>query len=57
MVSAWANANDMVMGTIVSIDAMGCQTEIAEAIVDSEADNVLSAKGNKGYLHEEITGE
>jgi predicted transposase YbfD/YdcC len=44
-------------GAIVTIDAMGCQTEIAEAIVGSEADYVLAVKGNQGSLHEEITGE
>ena len=63
LVSAWSNANNMVMGqvkteeksneitaipallevlllqgSIVTIDAMGCQTAIAEKIVDKEAE-------------------
>jgi predicted transposase YbfD/YdcC len=63
MVSAWAGANNIVLGQkkvdvksneitaipellkvlvlkgcIVTIDAMGCQKEIAQAIIDKEAD-------------------
>jgi predicted transposase YbfD/YdcC len=41
-------------GTIVSIDAMGCQTAIAEKIVSKEADYVLALKGNHGTLFEEV---
>jgi predicted transposase YbfD/YdcC len=41
-------------GCIVTIDAMGCQTEIAEKIISQEADYVLSLKGNQGILHEEV---
>lgn len=41
-------------GCIVTIDAMGCQKEIAEQIVDQEADYVLSLKGNQGQLHEDV---
>ena len=36
---------------IVTIDAMGCQTEIAQGIVDEGADYVLALKGNQGTLH------
>lgn len=43
-----------VKGCIVTIDAMGCQKEIAEKIIDSEGDYVLSLKGNQGSLHEDI---
>jgi predicted transposase YbfD/YdcC len=39
---------------IVTIDAMGCQTEIAQLIVEAEADYVLALKGNQGTLHEEV---
>ena len=35
-------------GCIVTIDAIGCQTEIAQLIVEQEADYVLALKGNKG---------
>lgn len=43
-----------VAGCIVTIDAMGCQTEIAKLIVEQEADYVLSLKGNQGTLHQEV---
>ncbi len=41
-------------GCIVTIDAMGCQTEIVEQIVEQGADYCLSLKGNQGILHEEV---
>ncbi len=41
-------------GCIVTIDAMGCQTEIAEHIADQGGDYVLSLKGNQGQLHEDV---
>lgn len=41
-------------GCIVTIDAMGCQTEIVKTIVAQEADYVLSLKGNQGTLHREV---
>ncbi len=41
-------------GCIVTIDAMGCQTEIVAEIVDKGADYVISLKGNHGTLHEDI---
>lgn len=42
-------------GCIITIDAMGCQTEIARQIVKEKgADYVLSLKGNQGRLHEDI---
>ena len=37
-------------GCIVTIDAMGCQKDIAEAITDQGADYVLALKGNQGEL-------
>jgi predicted transposase YbfD/YdcC len=39
-------------GALVTIDAMGCQTEIARDIVDAGADYVLAVKGNQPTLHE-----
>ena len=39
---------------IVTIDAMGCQTEIAARIIDQKADYVLSLKGNQGKLHKDV---
>ena len=78
MVSAWCNANEMVLGqlateeksneitaipkllklidvskAVVTIDAMGCQKEIARTIIDEKGDYVLQLKGNQGGLHDE----
>ena len=41
-------------GAIVTIDAMGCQREIAKTIVDKKADYVLALKGNQGSLREDV---
>jgi predicted transposase YbfD/YdcC len=41
-------------GCIVTLDAMGCQTEIAEKIIEKGADYVLAVKGNQGHLYEAI---
>jgi predicted transposase YbfD/YdcC len=79
MVSAWAAANHVclgqvvtdaksneitaiprllelleISGALVTIDAMGCQTEIAQKIVDQEADYCLAVKGNQPTLHQGI---
>lgn len=79
MVSAWSEANNLVLGqrkvdeksneikaipklldaleltgTVVTIDAMGCQREIAAQIVDKQADYVLALKGNQGLLAEQV---
>ena len=79
MVSAWAEANRLVLGQvkvdedsneitavpellrvleisgcIVTIDAMGCQRENAQAIIDKEGDYVLAVKQNQGHLYEDI---
>jgi predicted transposase YbfD/YdcC len=42
-------------GCVVTIDAMGCQTDIAEKIVSQQADYMLAVKGNQGTLAEDIT--
>jgi len=79
MVSAWSNANNMVMGqvkteeksneitaipallnllvlqgSIVTIDAMGCQKSIAGDIIRKEADYVLAVKENQAHLLDDI---
>lgn len=41
-------------GCLVTIDAMGTQTEIAQLIQDSGADYCLALKGNHKHLHEEV---
>lgn len=75
MVSAWANANQLVLGQvkteeksneitaiptllemlelkdcIVTIDAMGCQKDIAGKIITAQADYVFGLKGNQSGL-------
>jgi predicted transposase YbfD/YdcC len=41
-------------GCIVTIDAMGCQREIAKKIIEKEADYILAVKGNQGVLEENV---
>jgi predicted transposase YbfD/YdcC len=41
-------------GAIVTIDAMGCQRDIARKIRDKEADYVLALKGNQGTMREDV---
>jgi predicted transposase YbfD/YdcC len=43
-----------VEGCVVTIDAMGCQKEIAKQIVSQGGDYVLALKGNQGNLHKEV---
>jgi predicted transposase YbfD/YdcC len=40
-------------GCVVTIDAMGCQTDIAEQIIEQKGTYILSLKGNQGQLHED----
>lgn len=79
MVSAWATANQLVLGQrkvddksneitaipallqtlaisgcIVTIDAMGCQRDIAQTIVEQGADYVLQLKENQPHLYEDV---
>ena len=79
LVSAWANANQLVLGQvktdeksneitaiptllemlelkgcIVTIDAMGCQKDIAKQITQAEADYVFGLKGNQTSLHDDV---
>ena len=82
MVSAWADANNLVLGqirvneksneitaipellkildiedSIVSIDAMGTQTDIAEKIIKNNADYILAVKENQKQLFEDVKDE
>jgi len=79
MISAWAGANELVLGqlktneksneitaipallrvldlkgAIVSIDAMGCQKNIANQIIAQDADYILALKANQPELHEQV---
>jgi predicted transposase YbfD/YdcC len=79
LVSAWASANELILGqvktdeksneitaipilletlflqgSVVTIDAMGCQKEIVKKIVEKEADYVLALKENHPTLFEDV---
>ena len=41
-------------GALVTIDAMGCQVEIADKIVEHKADYLLALKGNQPTLEAEV---
>jgi predicted transposase YbfD/YdcC len=41
-------------GTIVTADAMNCQRDIAEQVVEQRGDYVLALKGNQGTLHADV---
>lgn len=43
-----------VTGCIITIDAIGCQTEIAATIIDKQADYVLALKDNQSRLFEDV---
>lgn len=80
MVSAWAEANHLVLGQrkvdeksneitaipellkllaisgcIITVDAIGTQTNIAKTVIEAGADYVLSVKENQGHLYEDIS--
>jgi predicted transposase YbfD/YdcC len=79
MVSAWADANHLVLGQlkvdeksneitavpklldmlmldgcVVTMDAMGCQKEIAQKVLDNGADYLLAVKGNQKTLARDL---
>ena len=41
-------------GSVVTVDAIGCQTAIAAQIAAQDADYVLALKANQGTLHEAV---
>ena len=43
-----------IKGSIITIDAMGTQTAIAQKIVENGGDYILAVKGNQGTLEEEV---
>ena len=43
-----------IAGAVVTMDAMGCQTKVAEQIVHQGADYLLSLKGNQSNLHQDV---
>jgi predicted transposase YbfD/YdcC len=44
----------VIEGSIITIDAMGCQRAIARKIIEKKADYVLGLKGNQGSLREDV---
>ena len=42
-------------GATVTLDAMGCQKEVVEAIRAQGADYVIPVKGNQGTLHDDLS--
>lgn len=43
-----------VKGCLISIDAMGCQKKIAQAIIQEQGDYVLALKANQKNLYEDV---
>jgi hypothetical protein len=41
-------------GAVVTIDAMGCQRDIAAKIIEKKADYILALKGKQGTLREDV---
>lgn len=41
-------------GAVVTIDAIGCQRDIAQKIIDKKADYILALKGNQGTLRDDV---
>ena len=46
-----------IQDTVVTIDAMGCQTEIASTIIEKDANYILAVKNNQPQLLEHIEDE
>lgn len=42
-------------GNIVTVDALNCQRNIAQQIIDQGGDYVLALKGNQGTLHDDVS--
>jgi predicted transposase YbfD/YdcC len=43
-----------IRGATISVDAMGCQREIAAKVIDQGADYIMGLKGNQGTAHTEV---
>ena len=44
-----------ITGCVITVDAIGTQTEIADIIVTADADYILPVKANQGTLYEDLT--
>ena len=45
----------LIEGSVITLDAMGCQKDIASKIIKKKADYILALKGNQGNLYKEVT--
>lgn len=45
----------LIEGSVITIDAIGCQKDIAAKIMRRKADYILALKGNQGNLYKEVT--
>ena len=43
-----------IKGALITLDAMGCQTEIAKKIIEKKANYVLALKGNQSLTYEAV---
>ncbi len=57
MKSAIPELLDMLIldGNMVTIDAMGCQRDICQKVLEKDAHCTVGLKGNQGNLHEDVT--
>lgn len=46
--------NLLLSGCVITIDAIGCQKEIASKIIEQDADYILAVKDNQKHLHDDI---
>ena len=44
----------VIEGAIITTDAIGCQRDIAQKVLDKNADYILALKGNQGTLREDV---
>ena len=41
-------------GTVVTVDALNCQRDIAQQVIDQKGDYVMALKRNQGTLHDDV---
>jgi predicted transposase YbfD/YdcC len=46
-----------IKNSIITIDAMGCQKDIAKTIIDNDINYILAVKENQASLLEKVKGE
>jgi predicted transposase YbfD/YdcC len=43
-----------IAGSVITMDAMGCQTAVENQIIEQKGDYLFSLKGNQGNLHKDV---